>query len=128
MKATLFAAALLTIASTASLAQNVVHAEQPAHYSHSQLKALIRNARTSADYLALRDYYSHIAETDRNLAAEEKQEWNRRAANPVAYARKYPSPVDSAHYLYDSYSQSANTAESEARRYELLAKTARDTN
>jgi hypothetical protein len=127
MKAPIFAAAFLAIASTASIAQNVTHAEST-HYHHSQLKALIRNAKTPTDYLALRDYYSHLAKSDRILASEEKQEWDRRAANPIAYARKYPSPVDSAHYLYDSYSQSANAAESEAQRYEQLASTAKYTN
>jgi hypothetical protein len=122
MKAFLFAAAFLTITSMTSLAENAPSTE-PAHYSHSQIRSLIRSAKTPAEYLVLRNYYSQVAETDRRLAAEEKQEWDRRAANPVAYGRKYPSPVDSAHYLYDSYMQKAQASAEEAERYAKLAQT-----
>jgi hypothetical protein len=120
MKVTLFAAAFLTILSTASLAQNAATAES-VNYTSAQVRVLVHNARTPAEYKALRDYYAHLADVDSLKASDEKREWERRAANPVAYARKYPSPVDSAHYLYDSYSASAKAAANEAARYGKLA-------
>jgi hypothetical protein len=126
MKAFMFAA-FLTVASAAGSAQTSTSADS-SHYTHSQVKAMIRSAKTPADYLALRDYYNHLAETNRALAAEEKQEWERRSANPMAYARKYPSPVDSAHYLYDSYVQSAKASADNAQQYDKLAGTAKVSN
>jgi hypothetical protein len=127
MKATLFAAAFMSILSTASLAQNAVSTE-PVTITHTQAKALIRTAKSPADYLTLRDYYAHLAHGESIKAAEEKQEWDRRAANPGVYARKYPSPVDSAHYLYDAHLESAKVAAAEAIRYEKLAMFARESN
>ena len=123
MKATLFAAAFLTIVTTASLAQNAIRTE-PIPTTQARAKFLVKNAKTPAEFFALHDYYAHVAETDRVKAAEEKQEWERRSANPVAYGRKYPTPLDSAHYLYESYQQSADAAAAKAQRYELLAESA----
>jgi hypothetical protein len=123
MKATLFAAAFLTIVTTASLAQNATSTE-PTPTTQAQVKSLVRNAKTPADYIALHDYYAHAAEIDRAKAAEAKQEWERRSANPVAYGRKYPTPIDSAHYLYESYQQSADAAAAKAQRYQQLAESA----
>ncbi len=93
-------------------------AEAQAHYTRAQLRSIVANAKTPADYSALRDYYSHAAELSRVKAAEEKQEWDRRKAYPP---RKYPSPVDSAHYLYDYYLQDANAKAAKADHYQQLA-------
>jgi hypothetical protein len=122
MKALVFTA-FLTIASTACIAQTTSQ-----QYTHSQIKAMTRNAKTPADYLALRDYYNHQADVSNAQAAEEKREWERRMANPTVYARKYPTPVDSAHYLYDSYVQKAKTSADLAQHYEQLANAARPSN
>jgi hypothetical protein len=126
MKALVFIA-FLTIASTASLGQNFTSTGSM-HYSRSQVKAMAESAKTSTEYRALHDYYSHLAATDQALADEEKQEWERRAANPTVYGKKYPTPVDSAHYLYDYYLQKAKTSEKEAQRYAQLAETAKLSN
>ena len=123
MKATLFAAAFLTIVTTASLAQNATSTETTT--TRAQVQSLVKNAKTPADYLALHDYYAHAAEIDRAKAAEAKQEWERRSANPVAYGRKYPTPIDSAHYLYESYQQSADAAAAKAQHYQELAQSTR---
>lgn len=127
MKATLFATAFLIILSTVSFAQNAVNSDA-VNMTHAQAKALVRTAKTPEDYLALRNYYAHVAQVESLKAAGEKAEWNRRAANPLIYARKYPSPVDSAHYLYDSYSENAKISASEAKRYEQLAMGAKNNN
>ena len=120
MKATIFTAALLTIIATASFAQTTVPTGKTP-YTQTQIKPLIRTASTSADYMILRDYYTQKAETARLQAAEEKREWERRSANPVAYGRKYPTPIDSAHYLYESFLQSADASQAQAERYGKLA-------
>ena len=127
MKVTLFAAAFLTILSTASLAQNAVNTD-PSTITPTQARALRSTAKGPADYLALHNYYAHLAQVENVKAAEEKQEWDRRAANPMVYARKYPSPVDSAHYLYDAYLESARSATAEASRYEKLATSMKENN
>ena len=123
MKSLVFIA-FLAIAETACIGQSAASTDS-VHYTHAQVKNMVQSAKTSADYLALRDYYNHLAETNRSLADEEKQEWDRRAANPTVYARKYPSPVDSAHYLYDSYAQKAKASTDQAQRYEQLANEAK---
>lgn len=124
MKFTLLAAAFLTILSAASFAQNDVNTGS-IHITRAQAKTLARNARTPEEYLTLRDYYTHMAQAESLKAAEEKQEWERRAAIPTVYARKYPSPADSAHFLYDSYVENARVAASEAKHYDELAQAAR---
>ena len=116
--------AFLIIATTASTGQTATSTDS-LHYTRSQVKSMIHDAKTSADYLTLRDYYNNLAETNRVLANEEKQEWERRAANPTVYAKKYPAPVDSAHYLYDSYVQKTTASAEQAQRYEQLAREAK---
>ena len=123
MKA-LVSIAFLIIATAASTGQTATSTDS-LHYTRSQVKSMIHNAKTSADYLTLRDYYNNLAETNRLLANEEKQEWERRAANPTVYAKKYPAPVDSAHYLYDSYVQKTTASAEQAQRYEQLAREAK---
>lgn len=119
MKALVFIA-FLSIAETACIGQSATSTNS-LRYTRGQVKRMIKNAKTPADYLAVRDYYTSLAETNRVLADEEKQEWDRRAANPTVYAKKYPAPVDSAHYLYDSYVQKAKASAEQAQRYEQLA-------
>lgn len=123
MKA-LVSIAFLIIATAASTGQTATSTDS-LHYTRSQVKSMIHNAKTSADYLTLRDYYNTLARTNRVLANEEKQEWERRAANPTVYAKKYPAPVDSAHYLYDSYVQKTTASAEQAQRYEQLAREAK---
>lgn len=120
----LVSVAFLIMATTASTGQNATSTDS-LHYTRSQVKSMIHHAKTSADYLTLRDYYNNLAETNRVLANEEKQEWERRAANPTVYAKKYPAPVDSAHYLYDSYVQKTTASAEQAQRYEQLAREAK---
>jgi hypothetical protein len=120
MKTILFVASLCWIGSAAT-AQSASTIATPVsvHYTHSELTSLIKNAKTPAEYSALRDYYGHVAELDRAKAAQEKQEWDLRKAYPP---RKFPSPVDSAHNLYDSYVYEANAASTKADHYDQLAK------
>jgi hypothetical protein len=120
MKTTVISAAFLTLLATAGIAQDFA-SEKAVHYTHASFTPLVRNATTSADYLALRDYYNRQAKTDSVRADEEKLEWQRRSANPAIYAKRYPSPVDSAHYLYEYYLQAAEASSAKAEHYEQLA-------
>jgi hypothetical protein len=118
MKGIVVAAILCFLGASTAGAQTTTTAAAKAHYTRAQLRSIVANAKTPADYNALRDYYSHAAELSRIKAAEEKQEWDSRKAYPQ---RKYPSPVDSAHYLYDYYLQDANTETAKADHYQQLA-------
>jgi hypothetical protein len=102
------------------LAQDT-HRALPAHYTHTMLASLMRNAKTTADYKVLCDYFNRAAELDRAKAAEEKTEWDRRGTNVALSAAKYPRPVDSAHYLYVLYLQDAERSKMLAQKYGQLA-------
>ncbi len=119
MKAILFVASLCLIGSAAIAQSASTTTPVPAHYTHTELKALVKNAKTPADYSALHDYYGQVAELDRVKAAQEKQEWDLLKAYPP---RKSPSPVDSARNLYASYVYEANAAAAKADHYGELAK------
>jgi hypothetical protein len=118
MKRIIVTAILCFLGASTSGAQTATPAGAKAHYTRAQLRSIVTNAKTPAEYNALRDYYSHAAELSRIKAAEEKQAWDSRKAYPP---RKYPSPVDSAHYLYDYYLQDARAETAKAVHYEQLA-------
>jgi hypothetical protein len=118
MKGIIVTAVLCFLGASTAGAQSTPAAAATANYTRAQLRSAIQNAKTPEDYNALRDYFSHTAELSRIKAMEEKQEWDRRKAYPP---KKYPSPVDSAHYLYDYYLQDARTETAKADRYQQLA-------
>jgi hypothetical protein len=118
MKGIVVAAILCFLGASTGGAQTTTPASVKAHYTRAQLRSIVANAKTPADYNALRDYYSHAAALSRIKAAEEKQAWDSRKAYPP---RKYPSPVDSAHYLYDYYLQDAKAETAKADHYQQLA-------
>jgi hypothetical protein len=57
----------------------------------------------------------------RAKAADEKIERDRRAQVNAGRYQKYPRPVDSAQYLYESYVSSADSAALQAQHYDQLA-------
>jgi hypothetical protein len=96
-------------------------AENGAHYTHAQLKALARDAHTPAQYTALAAYYGNRQKNYLQQAAEEEQEWMRRSENIVSIAAKYPRPVDSARYLYEYYRTMAAESGQLAAKYGQLS-------
>jgi hypothetical protein len=83
--------------------------------------SLMRSAHSDAQYRQLAGYF-HQQEADyRAKAAAEKIERDRRAQVNAGLYQKYPRPVDSAQYLYESYVTSADSAALQARHYDLLA-------
>jgi hypothetical protein len=73
------------------------------------------------EYHELAGYFSQQEAVYRAQAAAEKTELDRRAQVNAALYQKFPRPVDSAQYYYDSYASSADQAARQARHYEQLA-------
>jgi hypothetical protein len=116
---------LLSLALTSvAIAQTATPSATPsAHYSRAQLKSMMQDAHTPAQYGVLAAYFAK-QQTDFQAQADiERQEWARRSTNIMLTAAKYPRPVDSAHYLYDYYAQKAADAGQFAARYNKLAGT-----
>ena len=123
MTRTLTLACVLTLAlATLGNAQtNPSPAGNEPHYSKAELKKMAQDAHTPSEYAALASYYGNQQKHYLAQAAEEKQEWERRSANIVLIAAKYPRPVDSAHYLYDYYAYKATETGQLAAKYSQLA-------
>ena len=81
----------------------------------------VKQAHDASDYRALAVRFHEQEQVYRAKAAEEKSEWERRQQITVSIAEKYPRPVDSAHYLYDYYSQKADQMSKNAAKYEARA-------
>jgi hypothetical protein len=81
----------------------------------------MRNAHSAAAYKQLASYF-HQQETEyRAEAAAAKVERDRRSQVNAGLMQKYPRPVDSAQYLYESYGSKADNAALQARHFEQLA-------
>ena len=89
--------------------------------SHHEVRELIKTAHTSAQYKDLASYYYQQEVNYRAKATAERIELDRRAQVAGRLYQRYPRPVDSALYLYDSYVSSANSAALQARHYDELA-------
>jgi len=89
------------------------------------VQSLIKSAHSSAQYTQIAGYYHQREAMYRAKAAEEKAERDRRAQVNAALMQKYPRPVDSAQYLYESYLSDANSAAVQAQHYDQLAPTRR---
>jgi len=114
----LLAAAVLLFRATHSPAQEPA---TPTRIAKSDLKALVANAHSSDQYRQLATYFHRQEQEYRTKAAAEKVERDRRAAVNAGLSQKYPRPVDSAEYLYESYVSSADRAAAQAQHYDRLA-------
>jgi hypothetical protein len=94
---------------------------QPTSLSSQELHSLLKSAHSSADYQQLAGYYHQQEAKYRAEAASEKIERDRRAQVNAGLYQKYPRPVDSAQYLYESYLESANQAAAQAQHFDQLA-------
>ena len=82
---------------------------------------LMKTAHTSTDYSQLATYFHQREAEYRAKAGAEKVERDRRAQVNAGLYQKYPRPVDSAQYLYESYLGEANSAAIQAQHYDQLA-------
>jgi hypothetical protein len=106
----------------AGVAQPVTQTtSQPTSLSSQALHSLLKSAHSTADYQQLAGYYHQQEAKYRAEAASEKIERDRRAQVNAGLYQKYPRPVDSAQYLYESYLESANEAATQAQHFDQLA-------
>jgi hypothetical protein len=88
--------------------------------SGQQLRSLIQNAHSTADYKQLADYYHQQEAKFRAEAIVDKAERDRRAQVNAGLYQKFPRPVDSAQYFYQSDLNNADHAALQAQHYEQL--------
>ena len=79
------------------------------------MHGLIKNAHSREQYQQLASYYHRQEANYRAQAAAEKAERDRRAQVNAGLMQKYPRPVDSAQYLYESYVYQADNAALQAQ-------------
>jgi hypothetical protein len=79
------------------------------------------SAHSSAQYQQLAGYFHQQEAKFRAEAAAEKAERDRRAQVNAGLMQKYPRPVDSAQYLYESYVANADSAALQAQHFDQLA-------
>ena len=116
-----FAAVLALAFPVVGIAQSNSQTNVTAPISATEVRALAKSAHTSAEYSQLASYYHQQEAKYRAEAAAEKTERDRRASVNAGLTQKYPRPVDSAQYLYESYSASADQAAVQAQHYDQLA-------
>jgi hypothetical protein len=123
MKHNLVATCIISLAfSCDGNAQGVAFPPQDSpHYTHAQVKQLVRDAHTPDQYKTLASYYDAQQKSYLQQAADEKREWDRRSQNAVGVAAKYPRPVDSARNLYEYYMYKASEAGSLTAKYAQLS-------
>jgi hypothetical protein len=119
MKARTLISIVFSLGSVVSLAQSGHITEK--QYSRAELRQQIQTAHNPQQYQALADYFRQQQKSFEAKASAEKLVWDARAQNSAS-GNKYPRPVDSAHYLYDSYSYDADRAGKQADHYEQLAR------
>lgn len=87
------------------------------HYSHHELKQLIRDAHTPEQYQALAAYFRGEEKLFNDRAVAEKVEWDRRTATLIGPEIKSRS-VESARNLYEYYAYEAAQMDTLAAGYE----------
>ncbi len=102
---------------------SVVCSGQPTSpsYNHAELRKMISEAHTAAQYKALATYFSSQQKSYEQRAAEEKQEWERRSQVNAALYRKYPRPEDSSRNRYEYFAYEAQQMNAQASHYQRLA-------
>jgi hypothetical protein len=89
--------------------------------SPREVHSLVLSAHTGAQYQQLASYFHQQEAKFRAEAAAEKIERDRRAQINAGLTQKYPRPVDSAQYLYESYVSQADSAALQAQHFDQLA-------
>ena len=90
-------------------------------YSKTDLRRMMREARTVEQYHALADYFRSQQQRLELQAQAEKEEWQRRSQNVSGPAAKYPRPVDSSRNRYEYFSYEAQEMQRQAGHYDDLA-------
>jgi hypothetical protein len=94
-------------------------------YSKSDIRRMMREARTVDQYHALADYFRSQQQHLERQAQAEKEEWQRRSQNTSSLAAKYPRPADSSRNRYEYFSYEAQEMQRQAAHYDDLAASAK---
>lgn len=76
--------------------------------NRAEIRRQIKTAHTPEQYRALAEYFRQQESKYQAKADSEKVEWDHRIQMTTHAMCKCPSPVDSAHNLYDYYVNKAN--------------------
>ena len=87
----------------------------------NEAHSLMKSAHSTEQYKQLAGYFHQQEAVYRAKAADEKIERDRRAQVNAGLYQKYPRPVDSSQYRYESYTTDADQAALKAQHYEQLA-------
>lgn len=88
----------------------------PATYSRSEIKQMIRDAKTPEEFERLADYFDYRAMEFEEKSEQQEAELQRLLALPY-HARSYPSQVDSTRELIKRYKAQAKEYSSQADVY-----------
>jgi hypothetical protein len=105
----------LVSAGSAQVSRNLDQ-DQELH-TQAQFNQLTREANTPEQYQAQAADYANQRKYFLAQAAAEKAEWERRSQNVMGAFAKYPRPMDSVKYLYESFVEKANKAGSRFAEY-----------
>jgi hypothetical protein len=97
----------------------------PPAYKRSEIKKMIRDAKTSADFERLADYFDYRAMEFEQQSQEELKELERLRALPF-HAKSYPTQVDSARQLVGHYKDQALKCSARAESYRERARMSSD--
>jgi cytochrome c biogenesis factor len=111
------AATLSLVFTLAGIAQNTTQT------ARETVQKPIGSPHTVDQYRQLADYFHQQEAKYRAKAAAEKSERDQRAQINAGLMQKYPRPVDSAQYLYETYLHNADRAAAQALHYDQLAQT-----
>jgi hypothetical protein len=98
----------------------------PAAYRRSEIKRMIRDAKTSADFEHLANYFDYRAMEFEQKSQEELKELERLRALPY-HAKSYPTQIDSTRQLLAHYKDQALKCSARAATYRKRAKMSSDT-
>jgi len=90
-------------------------------YSQTELKVMVRGARTTQQYQELASYFRTRQQALEQQAQTEKAEWERRSQVNAAVSQKYPRPADSSKNRYEYFRYEAEQMGQQAAHYESLS-------
>jgi hypothetical protein len=114
------------IGSLVVLAAGIAYAapQMGTQYSHSELQAMIRGARSTQQYQQLATYFRSRQQSLEQQAQAEKAEWERRSQSNAGAAQKYPRPADSSKNRFEYFAYEADHMGQQAEHYESLTASA----
>jgi len=118
-KPAIVAVYIVVAVSGLSVSASKAVAQQPQHYSRSELRNLMKNAKSPEDYLKLARYSRYKEQLYRVKAEAEMDDYAHCARN-VMLVPKFPTRPDVTQKMYEYYSYEADKNATLAAQYEGL--------